>query len=225
MNRNQIINIIFHTFLSLLSLYKSEIEIMRYTSYLFLLVLVLSSCSIYSPGNGKLRYVRSEKGEISIVERSEKGHSIATQDLEKENVLVVENSTEILSQQNESLRDEVNKEVIDSDKVSNEKVSERAEPKDLNPDLDERIIDEAYEAERAANTSFILMLVGLISAFAPYLGIIPFIIGLIFYTKSDRSRYITQFGERKQQSARVVMIIDTIILSLWLLLIVALFFI
>lgn len=196
---------------------------MRYTSYLFLLVLVLSSCSIYSPGNGKLRYVRSDKGEIAIVERAEKEVSTISQDQEK--IALNENIAETLPDQKVILIDHGSDGSDQLDKVSQEEIDQTALPKDLNPDLDERIIDEAYEAESAANTSFILMLVGLISAFAPYLGIIPFIIGLIFYAKSDRSRYITQFGERKQRSAQVVMIIDSVILSLWLLLIVALFFI
>jgi hypothetical protein len=195
---------------------------MRYTSYLFLLVLALSSCSVYGPGNGKLRYVRSDKGEIAIVERTENEHLNSFQDLEKANISVVDYTAEALPEQKVNLTDQGS---IALDKVSVEKTEETAKPKDLNPDLDERILDEAYEAERAANTSFILLLAGLISAIAPYLGIIPFIIGLIFYAKSDRSRYITQFGERKQRSAQAVMIIDTVILSLWLLLIVALFFI
>ena len=42
---------------------------MRYTSCLFLLVLILSSCSIYGSSNGKLRYVRSENEEIAVLDK------------------------------------------------------------------------------------------------------------------------------------------------------------
>jgi hypothetical protein len=64
------------------------------------------------------------------------------------------------------------------------------------------------------------MLVGIISAFLPFIGIIPFGIGLYFFAKSSNARYTTPFGERKQHSAKVIMIIDAVILTLWLLAIV-----
>ncbi len=198
---------------------------MKQLSILFLLGIVLTSCAILNSGNGKLRYVRSEKGEITVVERPGKDQVQASE-------VAVNNKEESNSETEGTVSDRKEytaAEVVDDVKVTEETREEKKskipqQPQDLNPDEDERIIDEAYEAERAANTSFILMVVGLISAIAPYLGIIPFFIGLYFYSKSDRSRYITQFGERKQRSAQVVMIIDTVILSLWLLLIVALFF-
>lgn len=201
---------------------------MRYTSCLFFLVLILSSCSIYGSSNGKLRYVRSENKEIAVLDKSDERDNHEEYLSQKEivqEVLISKNSSVESTTEVTDIKDGFSR--IDSAAEKND-LSNRdqtTQPLDLNSDLDERIIDEAYEAERAANTSFILLLIGLISAIVPYLGIIPFIIGLIFYAKSDRSRYITQFGERKQQSAQVVMIIDTVILSLWLLLILALFFI
>jgi hypothetical protein len=198
---------------------------MKQLSILFLLGIVLTSCGILNSGNGKLRYVRSEKGEITVVERQEKDpvqfSEVAANNKEESNSETEETTSVLKEYSSVAGPDAI---VLTEDKNTQKKSEIPQQPLDLNPDEDERIIDEAYEAERAANTSFILMVVGLISAIAPYLGIIPFFIGLYFYSKSDRSRYITQFGERKQRSAQVVMIIDTVILSLWLLLIVTLFF-
>lgn len=203
---------------------------MRHLSIIILCFFALTSCGVWNSGSSKLRYVRSDKTEIVIVEREhaakDKSKEIQPELELSQNQFVQEDHGKIPS----NLTDDQTPPPMEEDHLSNlweEKPFQQHElnhPMDLNPDKDEQIIQEAYEAERAANTSFILMLVGLISIFAPYLGIIPFIIGLIFYAKSDRSRYITQFGERKQRSAEVVMIIDGIILVLWLLLILTLFF-
>lgn len=201
---------------------------MRYTSCLFLLVLILSSCSIYGSSNGKLRYVRSENEEIAVLDKSDERENHEEYLSQKEivqEVLISKNSSVESRTEVTEIKDDFGG--IDSAAEKNE-LSNRdqsTQPLDLNPDEDERIVQEAYDAERAANTSFILLLVGLISVFFPYLGLIPFLIGLIFYSKGDRSRYITQFGERKLRSAKVVMIIDSVVLLLWLLLILALIFI
>jgi hypothetical protein len=201
---------------------------MRYTSCLFLLALILSSCSIYGSSNGKLRYVRSENKEIAVLDKTAERDNNVEYLSQKEIVQEVLTSKNTVVQSTSDvteIKDDFDAHDTELEKIELSNQHRTTQPLDLNPDEDERIIQEAYDAERAANTSFILLLVGLISAFFPYIGIIPFLIGLIFYSKGDRSRYITQFGERKLRSAKVVMIIDSVILLLWLLLILALIFI
>jgi hypothetical protein len=194
---------------------------MRYFTFLVLLVFLLSSCGFLGPANGKLRYVKTDQGTTFVLDRADE----TTADLFESESLQKEESTipEVNEFNSKATDFTVASEHI-SIKRNVEDIETIAQPLELNPDEDERIVAQAYEAERAANTSFILMVIGLVSAFAPYLGIIPFFIGLYFYSKSDRSRYITQYGERRLQSAQVVLIIDSVILILWLLLIVALIF-
>jgi hypothetical protein len=194
---------------------------MRYFTFLVLLVFLLSSCGSLGPANGKLRYVKTDQGTKVVLDRADE----TTADLVESESPQKEEST--IPEVNEFTSKATDFTVVSehiSIKRNVEDIETIAQPLELNPDEDERIVQEAYEAERAANTSLILMVIGLVSAFAPYLGIIPFFIGLYFYSKSDRSRYITQYGERRLQSAQVVLIIDSVILILWLLLIVALFF-
>ncbi|MFN5909698.1 MAG: hypothetical protein ACK45H_00040 [Bacteroidota bacterium] len=190
---------------------------------LMLLLVVLSSCGALAPVNGKIRLVRSAKSEeVKVIERSTGSSELAV--LEE----VAPASPKVMQRESGTLETSVDNASKDfptlfpEDEERKDVKVEIRSPEDLLPDEDERIINEALKAERDANSAFWLFLTGLSSVFVPYLGFIPFIIGLIFYSRSRNARYITPLGERRSSAATVLLVIDSIVLVLWLILIIAL---
>jgi hypothetical protein len=186
---------------------------------IILVAFVLVSCGALQSTGGKLRLVKTgNEGEVLVIEKSagERPNHIEEVHLEK-----LTGSTIQIPSEQSTTASMLNDGLSSSEQVvpSNRTI---AKPQDLLPDEDERIIQEALQAEGDANTSFWLFLSGLSSAFLPYLGIIPFIIGLIYYSRSRNSRYITQFGERRSNAATVLLVIDGVILLLWMFFIVLL---
>jgi hypothetical protein len=97
------------------------------------------------------------------------------------------------------------------------------EPEESEEAANERIIKQAIKAEKDAKTALILFGAGAISLIVPYIGIFFFTVGLLFYSKAKSSRYITPFGNERLDMSRGIMIFDSIVLTLWLLLIVLIF--
>jgi hypothetical protein len=212
----------FHTFPDYLSLFVEKQPMIMYRLLLFIsILLTISSCGTLSTG-GKLRLVKTDKKETPVIERTFAASEKETVTQRTEEPVVETFAASSESEELVSVSDET---ADPQASILKSKVVKDLEDKDaIEPDDDEKIANEAIKAERDANVSLFLFVGGLISAIVPYLGIIPFIIGLIFYSRSKRARYITPFGDNRTRLATIFMIIDAVILVFWLMLIVALIF-
>lgn len=184
--------------------------------YFSILLIFLASCGTISQ-YGQLRLVKTGQNEVPVLEKN-----IAQGEPNKGSESVNEEQQLVLA-----FREVKQESPID---LQNQLIVERSseikiELEDLEPEEDseeakQAIVDQAIKAEKNARTSSVLLSAGLISLFMPYLGVIFYILGLLFYSKSKSSRYITPFGEGRLNTSKTLLIIDSVILGLWTLLFV-----
>lgn len=191
--------------------------------YFILTIAIVSSCAILPSGKGNLRYVKTDKSTV-VLDKSESNREIVinSEYSESEDVDPIEQNkvTETIRAQDDQIEEiELSRGTSKSDVDDSLSIAEESNEDNAG------IIHQAVRAEKHANASFFLFIAGLISILIPYLGIIPFLIGVFFYTSSSNSRYITPFGEKRRESAKVLLFIDLIILFLWISLFVLLVFV
>jgi hypothetical protein len=140
----------------------------------------------------------------------------------------IENSTLITDESALATAEENPLEPVGLLNPPNQELQSKQKSKDLEPEeteeeANQRILKQAVRAEKDARAALGFLGVGAISLIAPYFGIFFFTIGLLFYSKAKSSRYITPFGNEKLEMSKDLMIFDSIVLTLWLLLIVLIF--
>lgn len=188
---------------------------MRYL-YLLLLTVFIASCA-----NNRIRYSRVKARPIVVAEaelRSESKEAVVPQQ-EQQDIKQTASSgreTPLHSQESTATKDEETLLAKASEKPVSKKVIEEAdEPSEANKAFAAMWAEEkAIKAKRAFITSFIMMVLPIVSLFF----FIPFIIGWVLLAQSNNSRYITPFGEKQ---ARIATILRNIILTLIILSILA----
>jgi len=182
-----------------------------------LLLVLFASCGLLQPRGGNLRLVKVGEKEEVLIERKYDRTQIQTeiQPAEEGSIVEATNSKENSGEQ--LILERTENESLEYRRVIHE--SEKLEPEEEEPS-DQQKVEMAYQSERQANTSLYLFLSGLISVFMPYVGIFLFGTGLYFFAKARNARFITPEGESRLNTAKVFLVIDSVILLLWLLLIV-----
>lgn len=195
---------------------------MRYV-YFLLLVLLMSSCA---HSNLRLRKV-DKRDRVEVAETTTKKKR--TYD-SKHKQTVIETShgetgsEEIATSSEGTIVNEVSSTVDapeTTSSASNEIVAEEIEEDPSNGQKVQRAMLAERDAKKA-KTSFVWSLVMLFSMFVPFLAIIapfsiiPFIIGTIKLSQSNKSDYITLKGERDARSARIMQLIYGIFMALTL---------
>lgn len=184
--------------------------------YFSILLIFLASCGTISQ-YGQLRLVKTGQNEVPVLEKNiaQGEPNKGSESVNEEQQLVLASSEE----KQESPIDLQNQLIVE--RSSEIKIElEDLEPEEDSEEAKQAIVDQAIKAEKNARTSSVLLSAGLISLFMPYLGVIFYILGLIFYSKSKSSRYITPFGEGRLNTSKTLLIIDSVILGLWTLLFV-----
>jgi hypothetical protein len=170
-----------------------------------------------------IRLVKVDKTETVVLDKEKTGKSsIETEQFQNKTIAQIEDESNEISN---------DVEVKPDIQVDQKQIQQNtSDIEDLEPDPEDEeesklIVEQAIRAEKQAKTSHIFAAIGLITLLIPYLGFIPLIIGLIFHLSANSSRYITPFGETRLKSSRILLIIDTVFLLLWILLVIGLIFI
>jgi hypothetical protein len=182
---------------------------MKYVLFFLTLSILVASCGSFN--NGKLRFVKTNNTQREIIvtsaksdEKEDRTHSFATTttiETPNQSSDVNRSDAEITSDRTIEPQQDIQQSSIDDS---------------LTQDNSE-IVDQAFQAERNAKAAAIQSGIGIVTPFIPLLGIIMTILGLVFYKKANRSRYITLAGERNLRLSRVFLIIDAVIIGLSLL--------
>ena len=185
---------------------------------LIFLISILASCGTFQTNVGHLRYVKVATKEVAVIEKS---NSKDLSNIKEENLEVGTEKKEILFQvatsnliyNEETLLSENNNQDI--------KIEQKSTSRHIKDAGDEEeIVDQAIRTEKKASAAMFLSIAGILTII-PYLGILPLLVGFIFYIIANSSRYITPFGEKRLKVAKTFLIIDSIILLLWVIFIVA----
>ena len=190
---------------------------MKHFSLVFL-ISILASCSTFHPNVGHLRYVKVATKEVAVIEKST---SKDPAKIKEENLEVAIKKKEILFQAATS--DLIyNEEILLSENKNQDiKIEQKSRSRQIkDAGDDEEIVAQAIRTEKKASAAMFLSIAGILTII-PYLGILPLLVGFIFYIIANSSRYITPFGEKRLKVAKTFLIIDSIILLLWVIFIVA----
>lgn len=194
---------------------------MRIYRILFLLI-ILSSCSTLGRYQ-TIRLVKVEQTETVVLEK-DKSKKAPTENTNTSDLVQAETTKENMNITDLNISVSAQKDDQNVHKNSSIK-KEDSEPEPEDEEENERIIEQANRAEKNAHASFFLSLAGLISLILPYIGIFPFIVGIIFYSRSNSSRYITPFGDRRLEITKTILSLDAIFLILWTILILLIIFV
>jgi len=190
---------------------------MKHFSLVFL-ISILASCSTFHPNVGHLRYVKVATKEVAVIEKST---SKDPAKIKEENLEVAIKKKEILFQAATS--DLIyNEEILLSENKNQDiKIEQKSRSRQIkDAGDDEEIVAQAIRTEKKASAAMFLSITGILTII-PYLGLLPLLVGFIFYIIANSSRYITPFGEKRLKVAKTFLIIDSIILLLWVIFIVA----
>ena len=190
---------------------------MKHFSLVFLII-ILASCSTFHPYVGNLRYVKVATEEVAVIEKSNS----------KDPSKIKEENLEVGTEKKENLFQAATSDLIYNEKIllsKNKNQQIKIEQKSRSRQIkdasdDEEIVDQAIRTEKKASAAMFLSIAGILTII-PYLGILPLLVGFIFYIIANSSRYITPFGEKRLKVAKAFLIIDSIILLLWVIFIVA----
>jgi hypothetical protein len=190
---------------------------MKFLYFLFVLI-VLSACGMTRPQH-RIKLIKVGHTETVVLVKETPQSSEKTS---------IENATLITDESALATAEENPLEPVGLLNPQNQKLQSKQKSKDLEPEeteeeANQRILKQAVRAEKDARAAVGFLGVGAISLIAPYFGIFFFTIGLLFYSKAKSSRYITPFGNEKLEMSKDLMIFDSIVLTLWLLLIVLIF--
>lgn len=190
---------------------------------LLILCLFLASCRTIKTNYGR----DAQYYNTTVIDRQEKAN-----DKINDQVVLSENTAEeVVSEEIEepiSASSTNRMDGIDHSVSSKHNIETANKPKtDDEPDeiSNEEKLDQAVWAEKQATISSVFAALGLAgSIFMPPLGLLMVILGFVFFYRGNRSRFITANGERTLNLSKVLLILSTAILLLWLGLIIVFVF-
>lgn len=179
------------------------------------ILIVLSSCGAFKNHGNSLRLVRvGEKEEILVERKKEQpalqngSKTVNEEMITGSNEVTAEASAELAIIQFTKNQAPIEKASIDLEKI---------EPEEEEP-TEAEMIRQAYRAEKDAKRSMVLLILS--TAFyvlAPLLVAATILmgIGIFYYVRASRARYITPFGEKRQRTAMVFLILSIVGLLIW----------
>lgn len=178
---------------------------MRYLVFITIALVLLSSC-----GTARIKKVRVVMGEDEIVSVQKNRSSEVNSSLD-----IAAASENDLSATTEEIETGVSEVILSpSRKIPTLSFPEEGEVVSNPNEIDERVA-LAYKAERHARRAYSNLMAAGITAgvgfiFPPLFlaSLILFIIGVIYYSRASRARYITEFGERRRKAAFIWLMIN-----------------
>lgn len=179
--------------------------LMRYLVFITIALVLLSSC-----GTARIKKVRVVMGEDEIVSVQKNRSSEVNSSLD-----IAAASENDLSATTEEIETGVSEVILSpSRKIPTLSFPEEGEVVSNPNEIDERVA-LAYKAERHARRAYSNLMAAGITAgvgfiFPPLFlaSLILFIIGVIYYSRASRARYITEFGERRRKAAFIWLMIN-----------------
>ena len=190
---------------------------MKHFSLVFL-ISILASCSSFHPNVGHLRYVKVATKEVAVIEKSTSKYPAKIKEenlevaIEKKEILIQAATSDLIYNEEIVLSENKNQDIKIEQKSRSRQIKDAGD--------DEEIVAQAIRTEKKASAAMFLSITGILTII-PYLGLLPLLVGFIFYIIANSSRYITPFGEKRLKVAKTFLIIDSIILLLWVVFIVA----
>lgn len=182
---------------------------MKYVLFFLTLSCLVASCGSFN--NGKLRFVKTDNVQREIIEASAK--SVETKDRTHSFATTTSIETPVQS----SDVDRSDAEIASDIAIEQQQDIPQTSIDDSLEQANSEIVDQALQADRNAKAAAIQSGIGIVTPFIPLLGIIMTILGLVFYKRASKSRYITLAGERNLRLSRVFLIIDAVIIGISLL--------
>jgi hypothetical protein len=187
---------------------------MKNVTLYFAILILASSCGLMHPNRKTLRLVKvGEKEEILIERKKEK--------VEDQTALFIntpQTPTEVVtieaSSDEKPLLNTANKRLVSE---SAEIETEKIDPEVEEPTEAEKI-RVAYRAEKDAKRSMVLLILSSAFFLLPPLVLAATIlmgIGIFFYVRATRARFITPFGEKRQRTATIFLIISIVGFLVW----------
>ncbi len=170
---------------------------------LIITIAILSSCGIYNSKIAHLRYVKVDNQDVAILEKS--SNKEIKENTQKNTEEISENAAILEANQTNLVIQNVQFPSVEKEQISRVQHQSNNTTNDKKSDEEDDVVNQAYRAEKDANIAMGF------SIAATLFGIIPFIIGLIFYKKAKSSRYITPTGESRLKVSKVFLIVETII--------------
>ena len=178
---------------------------MRYLVFITIVLVLLSSC-----GTARIKKVRVVMGEDEIVSVQKNRSSEVNSSLD-----IAAASENDLAATTEEIETGVSEVILSpSRKIPTLSFPEEGEVVSNPNEIDERVA-LAYKAERHARRAYSNLMAAGITAgvgfiFPPLFlaSLILFIIGVIYYSRASRARYITEFGERRRKAAFIWLMIN-----------------
>jgi hypothetical protein len=178
---------------------------MRYLVFFTIALVLLSGC-----GTARIKKVRVVMDDDQIVNIQKNRSSEVNSSLD-----IAASSENDLTATTEEIETGVSEVILSpSRKIPKLSFPEEAEVVSNPNEIDERVA-LAYKAERHARRAYSNLMAAGITAgvgfiFPPLFlaSLILFIIGVIYYSRASRARYITEFGERRRKAAFIWLMIN-----------------
>jgi len=179
---------------------------MKYVLFFLTLSFLVASCG--SLNNGKLRYVKTNNPSREVIE-------IPTKSTETDDRTFTSATTTTIETPIQSSDITPSDAEIQADtEIAYQQELQQTNVDDSLEQANAEIVDQAIQAEKNAKAAAIQSGIGFITPLIPLLGIIMTILGLVFYKRASKSRYITLEGERNLRLSRVFLIIDAVIIGI-----------
>ena len=148
-------------------------------------------------------------------------HASQKQKAKTENpkTIVAKSDIKITSEVEEDVIDKIEPSLVTEDNLSTSLQASKVEvPLETELKTDTVSIEklgDALWAEDQSSLSLGFSIASLVSSYIAPLGLLLLIPAFIFYRRGNNSRYITKRGERRLRSAKILMIISTILAVAW----------
>lgn len=189
---------------------------MKYFSVFFSL-LILSAC--VTSRSGQLKLVKVNHHELAVIDKSSTVSHPINQEAE---VSISSVETDNFQKQDNNIPSETSAELNQSNQTKqvalNFPLPKKIELEPTDSLTAKDIENQALEAENRAKIALGFSIGGL-SMIIPvlgFLGILSFVVGIVFYSKANKARYITPEGQKKLKVSKGLLIADGILIGVFL---------
>lgn len=194
--------------------------------FILILSVILTLFSCGTTRNGQLRLVKVNNHEIAVIEKNTK----LAQQINQETELSTANiEPEIIQNHAGDITSEKPSELNQFKQTKQMDIAipltKKLEPEPTDTIKNKEIEQQALEAESRAKLAlgFSIGAISMIIPFLSFLGILSFILGIVFYSKANKARYITPEGQKKLKISKGVLIAEGILIGIAALIIVIAF--
>ena len=191
--------------------------------FIFVLSVIFTLVSCGATRNGQLRLVKVNNHEIAVIEKNTKISQPINQETELSTANIehetIQNHTDVITSEKPFEFKQTKQKTLEIP------LTKKIEPEPTDTIKNKEIEQQALEAETRAKLAlgFSIGAISMIIPFLSFLGILSFILGIVFYSKANKARYITPEGQKKLKISKGVLIAESILIGIAALIIVIAF--